>query len=169
MAKEAEKTKETLVPVEKKPAAGFSRWEEFDRWFDRLTEEFWRPFPVAWRPEQWLPFRGLGLRMPPLDVYEDKDDVVIKAELPGLKKEDIEVSLTDHTITIKGEKKRESEVKDEDYLRCERAYGAFARTVALPCEIKPEAVKASFKDGVLEVRLPKTEAAKKKAITVKIE
>lgn len=169
MTKEPGKEKETTVPVAKKPAEGLSRWEEFDRWFDRLSEEFWRPFPTAWRPEHWLPFRGLAMRMPPLDVYEDRDDLVVKAELPGLKKDEIEISLTDNMVTIKGEKKREGEVKEQDYLRQERAYGTFVRAVTLPCEIKPEAVKASFKEGVLEIRLPKTEAAKKKQVTVKVE
>jgi HSP20 family protein len=102
-------------------------------------------------------------------AVQSKDDVVIKAEIPGLSKEDITVQVTDSTLTIKGEKKREEEIKETDYYSCERSFGAFTRAVALPCDVKAEQVKASFKNGVLEVRLPKTEEAKKKAITVKIE
>jgi HSP20 family protein len=108
-------------------------------------------------------------RAPALDVYEDKDDIVIKAELPGLEKGDIEVNMTDHTLTIKGEKKKEEEVKEENYYRSERSYGSFTRTLQLPTDVQADKVKASFKNGVLEVRLPKTEEAKTKEIKVKVE
>jgi len=107
--------------------------------------------------------------MPAVDVYEEKDDVVIKAEIPGLSKEDINVQVTDSTLMIKGEKKRDEEIKEDDYYRCERTFGSFTRAVALPSDVKADQVKASFKNGVLEVRLPRTEEAKKKAITVKID
>ena len=108
-------------------------------------------------------------RMPAVDVYEEKDDVVIKAELPGLSKEDISVEVTDATLTIKGEKKRDEAMKEDDYSCCERSFGSFTRSVDLPCEVKADQVKASMKNGVLEVRMPKTEEAKKRAITVKID
>jgi HSP20 family protein len=109
------------------------------------------------------------MRMPAVDVYEEKDDVVIKAEIPGLSKEDISVQVTDSTLMIKGEKKREEEIKEQDYYCCERSFGSFTRAVDLPCEVKADQVKASFKNGVLEVHMPKTDEAKKKAITVKID
>jgi len=142
-----------------------------DRWFDRMVEEFWRrPFPSLLRPERlWPSDMDMMARMPAVDVYEDKDTVVIKAETPGLAKEDITVQVTDSTLTIKGEKKRDEEIKEDDYSCCERSFGAFTRAVTLPCEVKADQVKASFKNGVLEVRLPKTEDAKQKAITVKID
>lgn len=108
-------------------------------------------------------------RIPAVDVYEDKDDVVVKAEIPGLSKEDVHVEVTDSTLTIKGEKKREETIKDDEYHCCERSFGSFTRSVDLPCEVKVEQVKASVKNGVLEVRMPKTEEAKKRAITVKID
>lgn len=147
------------------------RGNDFERWFDRLAEDFWRrPFPSLLRPEQWWPVEGgMMTRMPAVDVYEDKDDVVIKAELPGLSKEDIGVEVIDATLTIKGEKKREETIKEEDYYCCERAFGSFTRAVDLPCEVKADQVTASFKNGVLEVRMPKIEEAKKKAITVTID
>ena len=147
------------------------RGNDFEHWFDRMVEDFWRrPFPSLLRPERWWPVEGgLMTRMPAVDVYEDKDDVVIKAEIPGLSKEDISVQVTDATLTIKGEKKREEAINEEAYACCERAFGAFTRAVDLPCDVKAEQVRASVKNGVLEVRMPKTEEAKKKAITVKIE
>ena len=93
----------------------------------------------------------------------------MKAELPGIDKENIEVNLTDHTLTIKGEKKKEEEVKEENYYRCERSYGSFLRSVELPKDVHADKVKASFKNGILEVRVPKTEEAKSKEIKVKVE
>jgi HSP20 family protein len=108
-------------------------------------------------------------KMPAVDVYEDNNDVVIKAEIPGLSKEDLSVQVADATLTIKGEKKREEAIKEDDYYCCERSFGAFTRTMELPCAVKADQVKASVKNGVLEVTLPKTEEAKKRAITVKID
>ncbi len=153
-----------VVPITRAPA--LAPWE---REFDRLFEEFPRfTWPSPWGRERWWPSPGLRLRMPAVDVYEEKDAVVVKAELPGMSKEDIEVNLTGSTLTIKGEKKKEEEVKEADYYRCERSYGALARSVELPVEVKAEEAQASFKDGVLHVRLPKSEEAKQKRIKVKV-
>lgn len=162
-------TEEKAV-VQKKPTEVVSRLDDFERWFDRFMEDVWRrPFPSLFGPDRWLPVRPLGIRMPSIDVYEEKDTVVVKAELPGMKKEDIEVNLSGETLTIKGEKKQEEEVKEDNYYRRERTYGAFSRAIDLPCEVKSAEIKASFKDGVLEIRMPKTEEAKKKSIAVKID
>lgn len=165
------KEKESKALTTHKPAEILPRGHEMARWFDRMVEDFWRrPFPTLMRPERWWPAEAdMILRMPAVDVYEEKDHVIIKAEIPGLAKEDISVQVTDSTLMIKGEKKREEEVKEDDYYRCERSFGSFSRAVGLPCEVKADQVKASFKNGVLEVRMPKTEEAKKKAITVKID
>ncbi len=94
---------------------------------------------------------------------------MVKAELPGMDKDNIEVNLTDHTLTIKGEKKKEEEIKEKDYYRAERSYGSFFRTVELPKEVHSDKVKAHFKNGILEVRLPKTEEAKAKEVKVKVD
>jgi HSP20 family protein len=154
----------------KKPGEIVSRGEEFEHWLDRFMEDMWRrPFPSLLGRDRWLPIRPLGIRMPSADIYEDEGAVVVKAELPGMKKEDIEVNLAGDTLTIKGEKKEDKEVKEDDYYRRERTYGSFLRSLALPCEVKSGEIKASFKDGVLEIRLPKTEEAKKKSIAVKID
>jgi HSP20 family protein len=153
-----------VVPVTRVPSLPV--WErDFDRLFDRLSHEF--RFP--WSTERWWPTRELRLRMPAVDVYEEKDAVVVKAELPGMSKEDIDVTLTGSTLTIKGEKKREEEVKEADYHRSERAYGAVVRTIELPAEVKTEAAQATFKDGVLNLRLPKSEQAKQKQVKVEVE
>jgi len=167
----AEATKENKSLTTQRSTEIMPRAHEMERWFDRMVEEFWRrPFPTLLRPERWWPAEtGTMMRLPAVDVYENKDDVVIKAEIPGLSKEDISVQVTDSTLMIKGEKKREEEVKEDDYYRCERSFGSFTRAVALPCEVKADQVKATFKNGVLEVRMPKTEEAKKKAVTVKID
>ncbi|HVO23761.1 MAG TPA: Hsp20/alpha crystallin family protein [Candidatus Margulisiibacteriota bacterium] len=161
------KTRE-IVPVTRVPSLPL--WErEFDRLFDRLSHELRFPWPSLWGTERWWPTRELRLRTPPVDVYEEKDAVVVKAELPGMSKEDIDVNLTGLTLTIKGEKKREEEVKEADYHRSERAYGAIVRTIELPAEVNAEAAEATFKEGVLNIRLPKTEQAKQKQVKVKVE
>lgn len=142
----------------------------WEREIDRMFADF--PF-LRWpRLRALEPFRfarELRLEAPALDMYEEKDAVVVKAEVPGISKDDLEVILRGSTLTVKGEKKREEEAKDKNYYRCEREYGAFLRTVELPAEVKPEAVSATFKDGVLEVRLPKTEEAKKKEVRVAVQ
>ncbi len=168
---EATKEKESKALTTQRPTDLMPRALEMERWFDRTVEDFWRrPFPTLLRPERWWPAEtGMTMRMLAVDVYEEKDDVILKAEIPGLSKEDISVQVTDSTLMIKGEKKREEEVKEDDYYRCERFFGSFTRAVALPCDVKADQVKASFKNGVLEVRMPKTEEAKKKAVTVKID
>lgn len=139
-----------------------ARW---DRDMERMMEDF---FGRRWRP-WWFGTEGGELTAPALDLYEEKDDIVVKAELPGIDKNNIEVNLTDHTLTIKGEKKKEEETKEENYYRAERSYGAFLRTLELPKDVHADKVKATFKNGVLEIRLPKTEAAKAKEVKVKVD
>ncbi len=165
----AEEKKETTAVTPRRPAEVLPRRGELDRWFDRMFEDFWRrPFPSLRLPERLFP-EGVTLRMPVVDVYEEKDVVVAKAELPGLTKDDLEVQITGTTLTLKGEKKKKEEVKEENYYYCERSEGSFVRNLELPCEVQADKVKAIFKDGVLEVRLPKTEEAKKKSVSVKVE
>ena len=106
---------------------------------------------------------------PSLDVSETKNDFVVKAELPGMDLKDIDVSLTDGMLTIRGEKRQEKEEKEENYRLIGRSYGAFSRSVSLPRDVKNDKVSASYKDGVLRVVLPKSEEAKKKEIKIKVE
>ena len=104
---------------------------------------------------------------PALDVYEDKENFVVKAELPGMKKEDIDVSLHDGSLTISGERTEEKVEKGERY-RSERFFGRFQRIVALPASVDAARIKAQYKDGVLTVTLPKAEEAKPKQIDVQV-
>jgi len=132
----------------------FAEIERIRREFDRLLEE------LVPREE------GERLFAPVVDVYETDQDLVVKAELPGVKKENVEVSIRDNALHIKGEKKEEKEEKTETYHRVERVYGKFERVIPLPTDVKVEAAKAEFKDGVLEIRIPKAEGSKEKKIEI---
>jgi HSP20 family protein len=107
-----------------------------------------------------------GAWTPPVDIYESDDALVMKAELPGFSKDDISIEMKENTLVIKGERKREDEVKEGNYHRSERMYGAFQRSFLLPTTVDQEKVRASYKDGVLELRLPKVQAAQPKRIAV---
>jgi HSP20 family protein len=106
---------------------------------------------------------------PSLDLLEDKDNLIVKAELPGMKREDIDISFHNGTLTLSGERKYEEKSEDTETYRSERFYGRFHRTLALPKPVLPEKVKATYKDGILTVVLPKTEEAKPKHIDVKVD
>jgi HSP20 family protein len=107
-----------------------------------------------------------GAWVPPIDIYETPESLVLKAELPGLKREDINIEVQDSTLILKGEKRFESDVREENYQRIERAYGSFQRSFSLPGTVRQDGVKAKFNDGILEVTLPKAEAANPKQIKV---
>jgi len=143
-----------------------TRW---DRDVERMMEDFFAPRTRVWWPERWSLPAVLDISPPVVDFYEDENDIVVKAELPGMDKEHIEVNLIDHTLTIKGEKKNEEEVKEENCYRSQRSFGSFVRTLELPKDIHADKVKAAFKNGILEVRLPKTEEAKDKETKVKVD
>lgn len=105
---------------------------------------------------------------PAIDIYEDKDNFVVKAELPGMKKEDIDLSLHDGSLSISGERKGDEKWQDAEVYRSERFFGRFQRTVALPTPVDAANIKAHYKDGVLTVTLPKAEEAKPKQIDVQV-
>ncbi len=109
-----------------------------------------------------------GTWIPPVDIYDMGGELVIKAELPDMKREDINLTVDNSTLTISGEKKMESEMKDENCHRVERAYGEFTRSFSLPPTVDPGRVSAEYKAGVLTVRLPVREEAKPKQIQVKV-
>jgi len=165
MAEKA-KEKETKAVTPWRPFMDLPRWE---RDMDRMMEDFFGRRFRPWRPDRWFRTDELEVRAPVVDLYEEKDDIVVKAELPGMEKNNIEVNLSDSTLTIKGEKKKEEEVKEENYYRSERSYGRFLRSIELPKAVHADKVKASFKNGILEVRVPKTEEAKTKEIKVKVD
>ncbi len=105
---------------------------------------------------------------PKVDVYQTDDSYVLNAELPGLSKEEISIDVNDNTLTLKGEKKFEEKVEKENYIRVERSYGTFTRSFVLSDNANTEGIKANYKDGVLEVTIPKKEEAKPKEIKVDI-
>ncbi|HTL71046.1 MAG TPA: Hsp20/alpha crystallin family protein [Candidatus Eisenbacteria bacterium] len=107
-----------------------------------------------------------GAWTPAIDVHDSKDDILVRADLPGLKKEDIEVSIQDGMLVIRGEKKEETERREKGAVRTERLYGSFHRAVSLPTAVDDTKVKASYKNGVLELTLPKKEEAKPKQIKI---
>jgi HSP20 family protein len=107
-----------------------------------------------------------GAWAPPVDIRETDEAIILKAELPGFSKDDVHIELHNNRLTLRGERKHEAEVKEEQYHRRERAYGSFQRTFLLPATIDQEQVTASFKNGILELRLPKSETARPKQIAI---
>ena len=106
---------------------------------------------------------------PEIDVIEEKDSFLVKADLPGIKKEELDIKVEGKFLTVKAERKEEKETKEKNYYASERFYGTFTRTIELPTDVKADQVKASYKDGVLEMTLPKTENAKAKQVTVEVK
>jgi HSP20 family protein len=105
---------------------------------------------------------------PPVDVYETNDSIVLKADLPEVSKEEVDISVQGNVLTIRGERKREQEVKEQNYYRLERSYGGFTRSFTLPGTVDAEKIEAGFSGGVLTVNLPKREESKPKQIRVKV-
>ena len=123
---------------------------------------------------RWDPFRDFGFAtanswMPPVDIYQTGDhELVLKAELPDLKREDIQVVFENNTLTLKGERKLEGEVKQEQFHRVERAYGTFSRSFSLPSTVDATRIGAEYKNGVLTVTLPFREEARPRTINVEV-
>ena len=166
MAKEEKKeSKQELQKAE--PKRALSPFEEMDRLFEDYFSRGWmRPFRWEWPSlgEMAKPFEG---KMPKVDVIERDDEVIVKAELPGVDKKDLDVSVTENSVTIKGTTRHEEKEEKGDFYRCEISRGAYARTVALPSYVDADKAKASFKDGVLELKLPKVEKSKRRSIEIK--
>lgn len=142
------------------PWRPFRELEAVERHFDDILGRFfgpatWRRLPAEKR--EWAPA---------MEVYEKDDKFVVKTELPGMKKEDIDISVIGDTLTIKGEKKAENEVKEKDYYCSERSYGSFFRSITLPSSIDTRKIEASYEEGILEISLPKTAEIKPKKVTV---
>ncbi|MGC8659442.1 MAG: Hsp20/alpha crystallin family protein [Desulfomonilaceae bacterium] len=150
------------------------RWKEVQNVPENTLVEFRKEvddlFNQFFGSSGWLPgtyfSRGFS---PAFDVSETDDDIIIKAELPGIDPKDIEVNLTGNTITVKGEKKEEREEKEENMHRVERSFGVFSRSVALPCDVKQDQIEANFKHGVLNLKLPKADTSKKRSIKIDVK
>lgn len=135
---------------------------EMDRVFDRFFGRGLAPRTAE------LPALAAGEWLPSADVIDKKDTIVARFELPGMSKEDIKISATKDTLTVRGESKQEKETKDEDYYLCERCYGSFSRTISLPVGVESDKVKASYKDGILEVTLPKATELLPKEVKIEV-
>ena len=158
------KKKAKAEMVKKEETRPVSQFEEMESYFNRF---FRHPFSMTRRPV-WpaFDFPKMDEISPSVDIFEEKGDMVIKAEMPGMNKEDVNVSITENTVTISGEKKQEEKVEKKDYYRVERSYGSFCRSFRLPENVNSDKVKASFKGVVLEVRIPKTKGGKQKKVAI---
>lgn len=142
-----------------------NKWEPFRDMLnlradmDRLFNSFFGGFPED-REGLWAPL---------IDIEEDNENIMVRAELPGMNKDEIKVTVRDNMLVISGERKQEKEVKEKTYHRIERSYGQFSRTITLPAAVNADKIKASYKDGVLSITLPKPEVMKPKQIDVEIK
>lgn len=143
------------------------RWEPFEglnRLHNRINDLFDENFGRA----RALPSATAGAWLPPVDILESKDSYLIRAELPGMKKEDFHLEVNDGTLTLSGERKQESASEGTHYHRSERVNGKFARSFHLPRTVQQDGIKASYQDGILEIQVPKAEEAKPKQIAITV-
>lgn len=142
-------------------------FEALHRAMDRLFDNFSEGWGLS--PSRFFEPTGLADITPRVDVAETEKDIVVKADLPGMEEKDIGVELTGDTLTIKGEKKSESEEKGKQFYRMERSHGMFQRTLALPSEVDPAKVEATFKKGVLTVTLAKSASARNNVKKIEVK
>lgn len=165
--KEKKQAKQEVQEVQKvQPATPLSPFEEMEKMFEGYFPRGWfRPFHVEWPAlrEVPAPFEG---KTPHVDVIDRDHEIVVKAELPGVDKKDLDISVTSTSVTIKGTTSHEAEEEKGDYYRCEMSRGSYSRKLALPSEVDEDKAKASFKNGVLELTLPKTKKAKRRSIEI---
>ena len=138
-------------------------WREMPALHNRMNRLFDDPFFSIGRLAD---DDSLGMWNPAVDLYEKDDHFVIKAELPGVDRQDIRIDLKDRVLTLSGERTQEQEVKEENYYRKERSYGKFQRAFRLPADVDSDKIKAEFKDGVLQVEVPKPHEIKAKTVTI---
>ncbi|HHM05123.1 MAG TPA: Hsp20/alpha crystallin family protein [Gammaproteobacteria bacterium] len=153
--------------VQTRQRRALSPWEEMDRLFEDVFSRGWMPRMPRWDWPAWAevapPFEG---RQPKVDVVERDEDILLKAELPGVDKDDLDVTVTDDSVTIKASTKRESTEEKGDYHRHEIATGTYSRTLMLPSAVKGEQAKATFRNGLLELILPKAAPARRQKVQV---
>lgn len=146
---------------------GLAKWEPFSE-LRRMRDDMDRLFQTLWQAPMQIA-EAPSMAMPAIDVFERDNNIVVKAELPGLNKDDIEITAVDDSITVRGEFKQEQQVNEQGYVRRERRAGRFLRTIPMPAAIQPDQVKATFKDGVLEITAPKSAQAKENETKVPID
>jgi HSP20 family protein len=167
-------TKGNIPVTTSKKEEPYSSWPvlhhpiaEMERAFDRFFGRSW-PSLGRWGGSPSLDnlFEIEGMRMPSLDVVDRANEVLVRAEIPGIEKKDINISLTDNLLTIKGESKKEEKEEKGDYYRREISSSSFARSVTVPASVDVSKAVANLKDGVLEIKLPKAESSKRRNIMV---
>ncbi|MEN6520867.1 MAG: Hsp20/alpha crystallin family protein [Armatimonadota bacterium] len=141
----------------------FQLMRKFRDEMDRMFSEFGFPSMMV------SPFERIRSMIPAVDVWETDQDVKVRADLPGIEPENLEIYTTDDSLSIRAESKKEEEARERGYYRAERRYGRFERTIDLPANVKPDQAKAAFKNGVLEITLPKTEQAKERMKRIPVE
>lgn len=167
MALKKKKAAKAKTEVQKaQPTHALSPFDEMERLMESRFPHSWlRPFHWEWPSwaEGSAPFKG---KAPSVDVIDRDSEIVVKAELPGVDKKDLDISVTNNTVTIKGSTSHEEKEEKGDYYRCEMSRGEYSRTVALPANVDEGKAKAKFKDGILELTIPKKEKAKRRKIKV---
>jgi len=161
-----ERKQEKGITLRRGPGRLLPRPEEFERFFDWPFRGFgpwrhmWRRWPRLGREEQWPP---------DIDAFEREGQIVVRADLPGMKPEEIEVSVEADALVIRGRREAEKEVKEEDYYCCERTAGEFARAISLPEGVDPDSVEAHYDNGVLEVKIKRPAPAEAKKVRVQVK
>lgn len=169
----ADTSKSTVVGIDRRkelqkvtPVSTLSPFEDMDRMFENFLQRSWmRPFGFErpmWR-ESEMPFKG---KVPSMDVIDQDENILVRAEVPGVDKKDLDISVTDKTLTLKGKTSHEEKEEKGDYYRCEISRGAFSRTVTLPHEVDADQAKAVFKDGLLELTLPKVKRTNRHTVQI---
>jgi HSP20 family protein len=154
--------------AESRAGRPMSPFDEMERLFERFFGRGWLRPPFGWEGPMWSEMaRTMDVRVPSVDVIDREEEVVVRAEIPGVDRENLEVSLSDDRLTIKGTTRHEKEEKEAgEFTRREMSRGSFTRAVTLPANVDGEKAKASFKDGVLDITLPKLKPSKRLRINV---
>jgi HSP20 family protein len=157
------------VPVEPATLSPFEelekRFTEIEKRFENLFPEKWFHLP-RWEMPEWPAMPKLELKTPHVDIIDRDKDIIVRADVPGVKKKNLDVSVTDNTITIKGTTSEEKKEEDGDYFRSETIKGSFTRTMSLPSDVDGSKAKSSFKNGVLEVVIPKQSKSHRKKVKI---
>ncbi len=168
MAKKDTKSRENKEM--EKASSGKRELSPFERMEQKLDSLFSHPWQWPKNPDWWPSFPEMASmaekRMPKLDIIERDGEVLVRAELAGVDKKDVDVSVSDRTITIKGSTKKETREEKGDYFKSEITQGEFYRTATLPCEVNGDKAKANFKDGMLDVTIPKVEGSKRHTVNI---
>jgi HSP20 family protein len=143
-----------------------TRWDPFGSDFGRLARALDRMLGSA--QSEMGTRESLSQWDPAVDIFDKGSEIVLQLEVPGMKKEGIQIRLENNVLTVQGERKRESEIKEENYFRAERSYGAFSRSFTLPGTVSVDKIQAQYKDGVLTVTVPKAKEAQPRQIEVKV-